>query len=31
MSGAIAYVVMLGGFIALAISLYYGLRLVKLI
>ncbi|MEB3357342.1 MAG: cytochrome b6-f complex subunit PetL [Synechococcales bacterium] len=31
MSGAIAYVVMLGGFITLAISLYYGLRLVKLI
>ncbi len=28
---AIAYIIMLGGFLGLAISLYWGLRLVKII
>ena len=31
MSGAIAYVVMLGGFLSLAFGMYYGLRLAKII
>lgn len=31
MGGAIAYIVILFGFIGAAIGLYYGLRLVKLI